>query len=329
MHSSDELVDASSVLFNELKLLNIETIRTGVGIVNELNETVEVWSSQLIEQKQNNILGVVPFNIHPFFIGYFESWKRKEFYFSYEMVDVELKEYYKTVSPLLSYPEKKEFNSKELFYVFFFPEGSLNVITQNKLSDDECNLMIRFARVFGLIYRRFLDLQQAEAQAREARIQLGLERVRARTMAMQHSDELKDAAALLFQQMKALGVQTGSCGFNIWEKDEKAATVWMSSAEGGLQAPFKMPHTEGTIYKNVYAAMKNGETFMVKEVGGKALEKHFDYLLSLPGIGDVIKHLRETGYTFPETMVYHFAFFNNGYLSFHLHGHCSCPYSFQ
>ena len=82
MHSSDELVDASSVLFNELKLLNIETIRTGVGIVNELNETVEVWSSQLIEQKQNNILGVVPFNIHPFFIGYFESWKRKEFYFS-------------------------------------------------------------------------------------------------------------------------------------------------------------------------------------------------------------------------------------------------------
>ena len=169
-----------------------------------------------------------------------------------------------------------------------------------------------------LAYRRYIDIEQAEAQAREAQIELSLERVRARTMAMQKSDELQDVAILLFQQMNVLGVQTGSCGFNIWNKDEKTATVWMTSSEGGLQAPFIMPHTESEIYKNVYSDMKNGETFLVKEVGGKALKKHFDYLLSLPGIGDVIKKLREKGYTFPEIIVYHFAFFNNGYLSFHL-----------
>jgi signal transduction histidine kinase len=160
-----------------------------------------------------------------------------------------------------------------------------------------------------------------ERMKRELKIEAALEKVRARTMAMQKSDELQDAAIILFQQIKSLGVQTGSCGFNIWEKDEKAATVWMSSAEGALQAPFKMPHTVSAIYKKVYKAMKNAEDFLVKEVGGKTLEKHFDYLLTVPGIGDVIKHLRETGYVFPETMVYHFAFFNNGYLSFHLHEH--------
>jgi hypothetical protein len=188
-------------------------------------------------------------------------------------------------------------------------------------TEEENRILIRFANEFERLYQRFLDLQKAEAQARESQIQLALERVRARTMAMQKSEELQDAALLLFQQMKALGVQTGSCGFNIWDKDEKAATVWMSSAEGTLQSPFKMPHTESPIYKQVYAAMKNSEDFLVKEVGGKGLKKHFDYLLTLPGIGDVIKHLRETGYTFPETMIYNFAFFNNGYLSFHLHEH--------
>jgi hypothetical protein len=79
----------------------------------------------------------------------------------------------------------------------------------------------RFAKVFEQTYTRFLDLQNAEAQAREAQIQLALERVWARTMAMQHSDELKDAAGLLFQQVKSLGVPAYSCGYNIWEKEEK------------------------------------------------------------------------------------------------------------
>jgi predicted RNA polymerase sigma factor len=87
----------------------------------------------------------------------------------------------------------------------------------------------RFAAVFDQTYIRFNDLKQAEEQARESQIQLALERVRARTMAMQHSDELKDAAALLFQQVKSLGAPAYSCGYNIWEKDDKEFTSWMSS----------------------------------------------------------------------------------------------------
>ena len=45
----------------------------------------------------------------------------------------------------------------------------------------------RFAKVFEQTYTRFLDLQKAEAQAREAQIELALERVRARSMAMHQS----------------------------------------------------------------------------------------------------------------------------------------------
>ncbi len=202
-----------------------------------------------------------------------------------------------------------------------FEGGSLVMTTYIPPNEEARKLLRRFANVFGLAYRRFIDLKKAEAQAKEAQIELALERVRAKTMAMQHSDELQDAAILLFQQMKALGVQTGSCGFNIWDKEEKATTVWMSSAEGGLQTPFTLPHTESAIYMEAYDAMKKGDSFLVKELGRKDLKKHFDYLLTLPGIGDVIKKLRETGYLFPEKIVYHFAFFSKGYLSFHLNEH--------
>ncbi len=41
------------------------------------------------------------------------------------------------------------------------------------------SILIKIGAAFDLAYRRFLDLQKAEAQAREAQIELGLERVRA------------------------------------------------------------------------------------------------------------------------------------------------------
>ena len=65
-------------------------------------------------------------------------------------------------------------------------------------SDEENNTLMRFGKVFQQTYTRFLDLQKAEAQAREAQIEVALERVRARTMAMQKSDELNEAAAYMY-----------------------------------------------------------------------------------------------------------------------------------
>jgi hypothetical protein len=507
MHSSNELVDASVVLFNELKSLGIESIRTGVAIVDESKRAVEIWSSELIEKERNKILGIVPFKTHPFFEGYYKAWKRKEKYFEYEVTGNEVKKYYKATSAVLSYPLKKKFNPKESFYTFFFPEGSLNVVSQKNLSEEECSLMIRFANVFGMIYRRFLDLQKAEAQAkeatieaslerlrsktmamhnsrdvgdtvatmldelmkldvektvrcgviiiddskhmevwnasfdaaekislivgrldmtihpsllgvykawktnqlsysyefsgkdlikyfsainnspdyplqidlgslpskyfniefffkegaifaftqdpltpeteqifirfagvfgqtyrryldlqkaeaqaREAQIELALERVRARTMAMQNSDELQEAAILLFQQLRDLGIDTGSCGYIIWDKNGKNdAMVWMSSPEGEIQSPFKLSHAKSKIYKEINSAKEEGKELFVKEVKGAELKRHFDYLTTVPGIGEKIKQLRKARYKFPDAIVYNSAFFKQGYLSFHTH----------
>ncbi len=504
MHSSDELVDASVVLFNELRSLGIESIRTGVAIFDELNKSVEIWSSQLIKENRNKIIGIVPFKTHPFFEKCYRAWKRKAPYYFYEISGSEVKKYYKATSSVLSYPLKKKFNSKEIFYTFFFPEGSLNVVSEKNLSEDECRLMVRFANVFGLIYRRFLDLQKAEsqtreaqieaslekvrgkamamhnssdltvaagtmftelnklgikpirsgfvllskdsrkaklypatsfdnkntvsftgefeftghpvyekqylswvekenyfpvlegdilksyykilakglsipyknfpvknkkqfgtflpfsegflftwsdesyseketnildrfknilelttrryldlknaeAQSRESQIEAALERVRSRTMAMHSSDELQEAAVLLFQQIRDLGVNTGSCGYIIWNYEKKDASVWMSSPEGSIQEPFKLPHTKSKIYKEIFSAKESGKDFFVKEVRGKELRNHFDYLTTVPEIGEKINQLRKSGYKFPETIVYNIAFFKQGYLSFHTH----------
>ena len=56
------------------------------------------------------------------------------------------------------------------------------------LADEDAAILKRFAMwTVRHISRASADLQKAEAQARESQIELALERVRARTMAMQRS----------------------------------------------------------------------------------------------------------------------------------------------
>jgi signal transduction histidine kinase len=176
--------------------------------------------------------------------------------------------------------------------------------------------LARFAGVFDLAYRRFEDLKSAERQQREAEIELALERVRGKTMAMQHSDELKDAAALLFQQVQKLGVKPWSCGFNIWEKDKSAVTAWLSPSQGGVQPPLRMPRTENHIWSATLNAYERGETLYVGEISGKELEDQWKYLSTIPGFQDMVNNSENAGFSLPLFEVHHAAFFSYGFLLF-------------
>src|SRR6185295_16276982 len=77
--------------------------------------------------------------------------------------------------------------------------GCLTLATLDPLPDEQFDIMLRFAKVFDLTYTRFNDLKQAEAQAREAQIEAGLERVRSKTMAMCKSNELAETAVVMFK----------------------------------------------------------------------------------------------------------------------------------
>jgi signal transduction histidine kinase len=90
---------------------------------------------------------------------------------------------------------------------FFFKEGCLYVFSQNAFTTEATSIFIRFVNVFSQTYRRYLDLQKAESQAREAQIENALEKVRSRSLAMQNPAELNEVAQLLREEMGALGVE--------------------------------------------------------------------------------------------------------------------------
>ncbi|MBK8311151.1 MAG: hypothetical protein IPL04_09890 [Chitinophagaceae bacterium] len=138
------------------------------------------------------------------------------------------------------------------------------------MTEGENAILKRFAKVFEQSYTRFLDLQKAEAQAREAEIELALERVRARTMAMQHSEELLEVATVLFQQVKGLGVPQWNCGFNIWEPGDKAFTYYPGSPDGVISpSPCKIPLNDHPVFRRFDESRKKGIELLVYEKEGE------------------------------------------------------------
>ncbi len=88
-----------------------------------------------------------------------------------------------------------------------FSKGVIGLTTHEPRPQESIQLLERFAGVFDLTYTRFLDLTVAETKAHEARIEVALERVRARALAMQQPEELKDVAQVLRNEMGLLGVE--------------------------------------------------------------------------------------------------------------------------
>jgi len=308
MQSSDELVEASDVMFAELNKLNIDTLRIGICTMDAETGAAEIWSRSEIQGKtENRILGVVPAGTHPVFDNMVKAWKDDKPYFSSDRVGDEVKEYYEKLAPYLSYPERKEYNDRETMTAFFFSEGSLNVITLEPLNQEESEIMVRFARVFGQMHRRFLDLKKAEAQARESEIQLALERVRARTMAMQKSEELADVALVLFQQVKNLGIETWSTGFNIWHEGETSYTDWVvSTAEERFMEPYTVDLTAHPFFKEISKARKRRDDFFMIEEEGDTLAETYRLLFKMAKIQ--FEDLVKAGFQMPEHQINHYVF---------------------
>src|SRR6187200_759591 len=118
-------------------------------------------------------------------------------------------------------------NKKVYLSASFNNFGCLTLATLESLSDEHFDIMLRFAKVFDLTYTRFNDLKQAEAQTREAKIEAALERVRARALAMQEPEELKDVAQVLRSEMGELGIEElETCSIYINDEATNRTECW-------------------------------------------------------------------------------------------------------
>ncbi len=295
MHSSEDLLEVTHILRDQVALLGEKELESIIiHIYNEQADQFEAWYSyRHPDDPEGRIVdgkNLVDWN--------FTSRARldKEKYFGTEsdytiVADhAMLKEWYEYLHRQI--PEVVEFNAQGemlipdmLYYNYSkISGGALLLITNTEASQRSKDLLNRAAKVFNLVYARFLDLQNAEAQAREAEIQLALERVRSRSLAMHHSNELKDVVAILFQQLKGLNIGfDGGAAIHLFNANSKDAIILVASPELTSPIQVNLPFDEEAFQNNpiiseVWNAKRTGKSIYNKRYSFAEKNKYFEYV---------------------------------------------------
>jgi len=244
MRDTTELSETSALLFQQLKELGIQAIRTGVGIFDDAYEAMEVWLTTVSDSHEvTRILDYFSLYIHPVFENIIPARKQGKPYSVTKLQGSQVREYYQTMSTYLSRTEQQVYHETEYFYSFFFSQGTINVVTSQALTEEECTVTGQFARVFGLIYTRFLDLQKAETQTREALRQNSLDRVRAQIASMRTTGDLEHITPLIWRELVTLGVPFFRCGVFIIDEKQQFVHAYLSTPEGRSLAVLQLPFT--------------------------------------------------------------------------------------
>jgi signal transduction histidine kinase len=326
MHNSNELKDVIILVLKNLGELGIDMKNRAAGIFTFEQESKDYYQWAASAEYTSVISFLTPYIDHPVQNDIWNARKTgTEFYAKSYTVEEKntLFQYFFDLPALKSMPEEDKKRALGFKYydvaIAFGKNSGLTLVSHSGvlLTADENGILKRLAKVFEQAYIRFLDLQKAEAQAREAQIEAALERVRSRTMAMQRSDELLDVASILFQQVKALGVPQWNCGFNIWNPGDKEFTYYPGAPDGVISpSPCKIPLTEHPVFMRFDESRKKGEELLIYEKQGEEQEDHYRYMLSLPGVGDLLRSMLDAGFTLPTFQIDHVANFAYGNLIF-------------
>ncbi|MDP2043183.1 MAG: ATP-binding protein [Algoriphagus sp.] len=316
MQRSDELTDVAGLLFNQVSALGIKTWTAGFNVWSEDNNsyvdylslngeifgpnTVHTEKAEALKDLSNARKSGVEFDVL-----YVEGEKIKELYLAISGIDE--KEYDRMVKDGL-------LPSQQYEHFVFGAKVSVMFITYEPVPEAH-DIFKRLGKVFEQTYTRFLDLQKAEAQAKEAKIETALEKVRSRTMGMQSSEELPEVANLLFTEVRALGIHAWSCGYNILAEDKKSATCCMSS-EGTLQTPFQLRLWGENSFEEMGEFVLNDHAMLVQELGGTALEEHYVHMKSFPDLKPTFDEIDRLGLSLPTYQINHLCKFNGGFILF-------------
>ncbi|EOZ96610.1 response regulator receiver domain protein (CheY-like) [Indibacter alkaliphilus LW1] len=317
MHSSEDVGKCVVKMFSELTALGVdEGTRFGIGILNHDNENNQLWTARKTGEEVNMHIGNIDMAWHPMLKRARQAWLEQVPFHKYVLEGEDLLNYYQMLNNAPDYKIQipiEKLPKKEIQHCFIFEHGFFYAFTPREFQPELIHITKRFSALFEQTYRRYLDLVRAEGQAREAEIELALERVRARTMAMQHSDELTEASEVLDRQVRELGIETWGCAFHIYADDPEGDYEWFSSREGSL--PFYKTPRENFFLK-FYEKGKAGETFHVEEFLGEDCKVHYDYLMTIPVMGDALREIVASGASLPESQYDHIAFFKHGFLLF-------------
>lgn len=303
MHKSDELKEVVAVVLNKLQELDIamESRVAVIVIFKEGSTDFNQWVASPTDIANTYIS--TPYFEH---IILSDFWNAREIgldFYSKSYSRDEKNTYFEHFfdhsffKNFEGIEEQKKWALEKEFYTYspvFETNSSLGIadFSGEPLSEKEISILKRFAKVFEQAYIRFLDLQKAEMQAREAQIESGLEKVRSRSLAMHRSDELKEVVSVLFEKLKDLQIPFTAVGIatNIEGSKDLNAFVCGQNEAGLVITNYRLPYFDNPISKDVYGAIEKQLDFFVGHYSKEEKDTFYEYVIEHT---DEFRHLPE------------------------------------
>ncbi|MGA9239690.1 hypothetical protein, partial [Robiginitalea sp.] len=300
MQSSEELNDVLSVLYQQFDLLGIQPLTVWLTLWNT-EENTFTYRSTGISGKRIQGQQVVDIEGMDIWKSLYDKWK------SGVSEDVEVLFYSKKDLKQLFNLLAETFEGmpeEERLTAAHAPEGGYSVQGHCKFgyigythtaepTQEEKDILSQFAKEFGRVYQRFLDIGKAEAQAREAQIEVALERVRARSMAMHTTEEILDVVVVLFNQLRVLNIDFIQAWISIWHLDDGYMELWLSPIEGHGDLPIYHKRPSAQFEDTTVKSWLKGDRFSYLSLPGE--ETVTEFLLGTDQImgGDYFKKLQK------------------------------------
>ena len=236
MHKSEEIISVVAKLRNELIALEIPGLSAATIYLEQEQGNIRLWDiTGLTESEDGYLLNldlVIRLEETDPEIWFQRIWKSKERYF---IVEQDKKDLQRTLVWLRQYdPEAADKISREMeennishawHPTVQLEKGRLSVDLIQAPPEEIESILLKMGAAFDLAYKRFLDLQKAEAQTREAKIEASLERVRSKAMSMHSSEDLAAAIGVFYRELESFSITPRRCGVGLLNKETRIAEL--------------------------------------------------------------------------------------------------------
>jgi len=314
MKAQDDLIEVAKALFEELVKLGFTKIRNAQ--IDVLNDEEQFFLNYLYTDDGEIGVSRVPYSSHPIAMTFVEDVKREpDALSSIKVGGKELKEWLvhrKATGHI--HDTKLDAAEAVYFYSYSIGSGAIGVSTFEPVGDELLDILKRFRNVYYLAHQLFTDIVKAENQAREAQVEVALERIRARAMSMRHSDELEEVAELMWEQMGLLGQkELETTAVHLYEGDGDTIDTWFALREGDSgqvisgKAVF---HRDGAgLLREMVSGYNSADVEYTLTATGDKMMEFYQVLLNVAP--DAVKHIGED---LPEKVFYHITDFSGGSL---------------
>ncbi len=260
MHSSEDLAMTVDAFFSELGLLGVTPRRAGVGIIDKESKTVRLTATtSTVAHDKKSVDGRLNLFGHPVLDNIYSHWLTQEEYHPV-LVGNEILEYYKVMNPQVTFPDFAD-DETQYGYYFYFKEGGVFAWSDKELSESALLLFRRYTSVLSMTLRRYMDLKEAESQAKEAIKQASLDRVRGEIASMRSKDDLDRITPIIWNELTTLGVPFSRCGVFIIDEDKSSVQVFLSTPDGHSLAMMTLPENVNELTKNAVSSWRKNEVY--------------------------------------------------------------------